>query len=140
MKTWINLLISCLLAASLAACGGGSDSKDDCMDDQDCLDGRRCNFDTLADLGQCMDATVDGFFMCSADKPCPFGQWCFNGLCAPGCMSDADCADTSPCTTDHKYKDYEYEDHSDQDAHRSAYDNIQPIRTSDGRHCAPGHG
>ncbi len=99
MRTSISVFCSFLLAVSLIACGGGSDSKDNCLDDRDCLDGRRCNYDTMAELGQCMDATLDGFFMCSSDKPCPFGQFCFNGLCAPGCMSDADCADNQYCDT-----------------------------------------
>lgn len=99
MKTTSTLISACLLAVSLAACGGGSDPKDDCRTDQDCLGGRKCNFDQLADLGQCMDATLDGFFMCGADKPCPAGQFCFNGLCAPGCMTDADCAENQYCDT-----------------------------------------
>jgi hypothetical protein len=40
-----------------------------------------------------------GQFICSADARCPDGQWCFNGFCAPGCMSDNDCAQNQYCDT-----------------------------------------
>jgi hypothetical protein len=36
---------------------------------------------------------------CSSSKPCPDGQFCFNGLCALGCNSDADCAENQYCDT-----------------------------------------
>lgn len=98
MKTAITLLTILCLAASLSACGADGD-KSSCNVDGDCLDGRKCNYDQLADLGQCMEATVEGFFMCSTANPCPAGQFCFNGFCAPGCMTDADCADNQYCDT-----------------------------------------
>lgn len=37
---------------------------------------------------------------CSANNPCPDGQFCFNGVCAVGCQSDGDCADNQYCATD----------------------------------------
>lgn len=42
----------------------------------------------------------DGFAPCTSNNPCPDGQFCFNGLCAPGCLSDEDCADNQYCGTD----------------------------------------
>lgn len=42
---------------------------------------------------------ADGFEPCTADNPCPDGQFCFNGLCALGCTSDGDCADNQYCDT-----------------------------------------
>ncbi len=36
---------------------------------------------------------------CSADAPCPSGQFCFNGLCAIGCNTNADCASDQYCDT-----------------------------------------
>lgn len=41
-----------------------------------------------------------GFEPCSANNPCPDGQFCFNGLCALGCLSDGDCADDQYCATE----------------------------------------
>ncbi len=34
---------------------------------------------------------------CTNDNPCPDGQFCFNGLCALGCNSQGDCADSQYC-------------------------------------------
>lgn len=42
----------------------------------------------------------DSWTPCTADNPCPDGQFCFNGLCAVGCQSDGDCADNQYCDTD----------------------------------------
>lgn len=42
----------------------------------------------------------DDFWPCSASKACPDGQFCFNGVCAIGCLSDKDCADNQFCATD----------------------------------------
>ncbi|MCP3101036.1 hypothetical protein LZ198_19355 [Myxococcus sp. K15C18031901] len=38
-------------------------------------------------------------FLCSANKPCPSGQFCFNGLCAIGCQSDDNCSKDQYCDT-----------------------------------------
>ncbi len=38
-------------------------------------------------------------YTCSASKPCPSGQFCFNGLCALGCLSNQDCAADQYCQT-----------------------------------------
>lgn len=40
------------------------------------------------------------YMPCSAQNPCPDGQFCFNGLCALGCNSDGDCADDQYCDTE----------------------------------------
>ncbi len=40
------------------------------------------------------------FFPCNSSKPCPDGQFCFNGVCAPGCLSNQDCASDQYCATD----------------------------------------
>ena len=46
------------------------------------------------------DSGGDGdLFPCDADRPCPDGQFCFNGLCAIGCLADGDCADNQYCAT-----------------------------------------
>lgn len=37
--------------------------------------------------------------LCSASSPCPSGQFCFNGLCAVGCQSNANCAADQYCDT-----------------------------------------
>lgn len=37
---------------------------------------------------------------CSADDPCPDGQFCFNGLCAIGCQTNDNCADDQYCDTE----------------------------------------
>lgn len=37
---------------------------------------------------------------CSASRACPSGQFCFNGLCAIGCQSNANCASDQYCATD----------------------------------------
>lgn len=39
----------------------------------------------------------EGF--CSASNACPAGQFCFNGLCAPGCTSDTNCDADKYCDT-----------------------------------------
>jgi hypothetical protein len=38
--------------------------------------------------------------LCSANNPCPSGQFCFNGLCAIGCQSNANCAADQYCDTE----------------------------------------
>lgn len=40
------------------------------------------------------------FMPCTASNPCPDGQFCFNGLCAIGCQSNADCAADQYCDTE----------------------------------------
>ncbi|MFV8749796.1 Dickkopf N-terminal cysteine-rich domain-containing protein [Nannocystaceae bacterium ST9] len=40
------------------------------------------------------------FEPCSADAPCPDGQFCFNGLCALGCTSDENCSEDQYCDGD----------------------------------------
>lgn len=43
----------------------------------------------------------DGEFgPCTKSNPCPDGQFCFNGICAIGCQSNADCADDQYCDTE----------------------------------------
>jgi hypothetical protein len=37
---------------------------------------------------------------CNAAMPCPSGQFCFNGLCALGCQSNANCAADQYCDTE----------------------------------------
>ncbi|NVB38914.1 hypothetical protein G6O69_13815 [Pseudenhygromyxa sp. WMMC2535] len=41
-----------------------------------------------------------GYSPCSSSNPCPDGQFCFNGLCAIGCLSAGDCAEGQYCATD----------------------------------------
>ena len=41
----------------------------------------------------------DDFLPCNASKPCPSGQFCYNGLCALGCNSNGDCARDQYCDT-----------------------------------------
>jgi hypothetical protein len=96
-RTMVVLGFLGFLGAGLAACGG--EDKSGCRTTADCLSGRQCNFDREAQIGRCMEATTDGFFMCSRQNPCPAGQFCFNGLCAPGCMADQDCAANQYCDT-----------------------------------------
>jgi hypothetical protein len=38
--------------------------------------------------------------VCSSSNPCPSGQFCWNGLCALGCNSNADCAEDQYCDTE----------------------------------------
>lgn len=38
--------------------------------------------------------------LCSATNKCPSGQFCFNGLCALGCTSNANCSADQYCDTD----------------------------------------
>lgn len=38
--------------------------------------------------------------LCSGSNPCPSGQFCFNGLCAIGCQTNANCAADQYCQTD----------------------------------------
>ncbi|PRP92350.1 hypothetical protein ENSA5_49810 [Enhygromyxa salina] len=54
------------------------------------------------ETGESSEAGEDGgeYVPCSADNACPDGQFCFNGLCAVGCLSDADCGDDQYCATD----------------------------------------
>lgn len=40
---------------------------------------------------------AQGGGLCSNSNPCPSGQFCFNGLCAIGCQSDANCAADQYC-------------------------------------------
>jgi hypothetical protein len=40
------------------------------------------------------------YMPCTNDNPCPAGQFCFNGLCAPGCNSNGDCAADQYCDTE----------------------------------------
>lgn len=37
---------------------------------------------------------------CSSSRPCPSGQFCFNGLCALGCQSNGDCRSDQYCDTE----------------------------------------
>lgn len=37
---------------------------------------------------------------CSSSRPCPSGQFCFNGLCALGCTSNANCRSDQYCDTE----------------------------------------
>jgi hypothetical protein len=88
----------------LTACGTDDSDKDKCVTDEDCLTGNLCNLERTSggktgQKGQCMKASSDGFFLCSRENPCPAGQFCFNGLCAPGCMTDQDCAANQYCDT-----------------------------------------
>ncbi len=38
-------------------------------------------------------------FLCSSSKPCPSGEFCFNGICAYGCTNDGNCAANQYCDT-----------------------------------------
>jgi hypothetical protein len=38
--------------------------------------------------------------LCSSSRPCPNNQFCFNGLCAYGCTSNAHCASDQYCNTE----------------------------------------
>ena len=38
--------------------------------------------------------------LCNANNRCPDGQFCFNGICAPGCTSNKDCGDSMYCDTE----------------------------------------
>ncbi|MGV3625091.1 MAG: hypothetical protein ACO1OB_30000 [Archangium sp.] len=37
---------------------------------------------------------------CSSSRPCPSGQFCFNGICALGCTSNANCRGDQYCDTE----------------------------------------
>ncbi len=91
-----------------SSCGGDDSGKDNCATNDDCLSGYSCNLGRSDDgkpaqTGKCMkvssSGSSSGAFLCSVDSPCPSGQWCFNGLCAPGCMTDQDCASNQYCDT-----------------------------------------
>lgn len=107
MKTLQCVMVTFLAAGFLSACGGGGDgSKDKCNSPGDCSDGYLCNPENPKDIasqGTCMKVSTrgdyKGQFMCSTQEPCPKGQWCFNGFCAPGCMTDNDCASNQYCDT-----------------------------------------
>jgi len=57
---------------------------------------------TKDDDGQGPDGNPNeqGAGLCSTSKPCPSGQFCFNGLCALGCQSNGDCAADQYCDTE----------------------------------------
>lgn len=104
MKTMIIALFTLMPAFLLSACGADDSDKDKCITTEDCSSGYSCNLERTEDgkkaqVGKCMKASEDGFFLCSRDNPCPAGQWCFNGVCAPGCMTDQDCATNQYCDT-----------------------------------------
>ncbi len=104
MKTSKILALLLLPTWLFVACGGDDSSKTQCNSDNDCLAEYSCNLartddGSLAESGQCMTIGNTGSFLCGTDNPCPAGQWCFNGLCAPGCMTDLDCADNQYCDT-----------------------------------------
>ncbi len=108
MKTMMKLTSILLPMIFLAACGADDSGKDKCASDDDCVTGYSCNLGRTDEgkqtqTGKCMKASSSGnsagSFLCSAENPCPDGQWCFNGLCAPGCMSDQDCASNQYCDT-----------------------------------------
>ncbi|AGC41936.1 hypothetical protein MYSTI_00586 [Myxococcus stipitatus DSM 14675] len=52
---------------------------------------------TKDDDGGNDDPGKQGEGLCSASKACPSGQFCFNGLCAIGCQSNANCAADQYC-------------------------------------------
>ncbi len=43
---------------------------------------------------------LSSLLLCSNSKPCPAGQFCFNGACVPGCQSNGDCATDQYCQTE----------------------------------------
>jgi hypothetical protein len=51
-----------------------------------------CGITAPPDLGE--------FGFCSSSKPCPDGQFCFNGTCAPGCQTNGNCASDQYCDTE----------------------------------------
>ncbi|NMB77297.1 MAG: hypothetical protein GYA21_19485 [Myxococcales bacterium] len=104
MKTvkWTTMAMAVAAAFALGACGGNS-GKDKCSTDTDCNDGFACNKQENASVGKCMKVSGrgdnQGSFLCSKEDPCPAGQFCWNGICALGCMSDNDCASNQYCDT-----------------------------------------
>lgn len=98
-KNIIFIILPIIVLFGQMGCNPSESGKDSCENDNDCLENRECNYDDDAQEGSCMEVSNEGFFVCSADNPCPAGQFCFNGLCAPGCMSDSDCAENQYCDT-----------------------------------------
>ena len=104
MKIFKILAFLLLPAWLFAACGTDDSDKTQCKSDADCVSEYSCNLaraddGSLAQIGQCMKIGNSGSFLCGTDNPCPAGQFCWNGLCALGCMSDQDCADNQYCDT-----------------------------------------
>jgi hypothetical protein len=58
-----------------------------------------CGSSTEGPPGQNPNGQQGPSGLCSATQKCPAGQWCFNGLCAPGCNSNQDCAADQYCDT-----------------------------------------
>lgn len=68
---FLAAVLVALLMAGAACGGGGADNGDD----------------------------NNGAF-CSTSQPCPGGQYCWNGLCLPGCLTNKDCAADQYCSID----------------------------------------
>ncbi len=94
MKKTLLILTATMLALSIA-CGPG-------------LEQNPGNADGTTDGGSSgsdggTQNNNGGFEMpCNSSKPCPSGQFCFNGLCAIGCNTNAECASDQYCDTDWK--------------------------------------
>ncbi|MFY1826605.1 Dickkopf N-terminal cysteine-rich domain-containing protein [Myxococcus fulvus] len=77
MKRWLMALF---LAVVVTGCGSTSEEDDKTPNNPDPNDQEK--------------------MLCSASKACPSGQFCFNGLCALGCQSNANCAADQYCDTE----------------------------------------
>lgn len=69
----------------------------------------------------------DEFGPCSANNPCPDGQFCWNGLCALGCTNNGDCADDQYCATD-----------TDMLCHNKTVETCPAVACPDGQECVNG--
>jgi len=65
---------------------------------QDCTNDNECTEDSCDDVDGCVHAPVNEGMDCT-DAQDQAGT-CTNGACLPDCLTDADCDDGDPCTTD----------------------------------------
>ncbi|MBJ6760228.1 hypothetical protein JGU66_05600 [Myxococcaceae bacterium JPH2] len=76
-----HMVVSLFLALAVVGCGDSSDGGD------------------KGGGGDKDNNAQHGGGLCSASNACPSGQFCFNGLCAIGCQSNANCAADQYCDT-----------------------------------------
>lgn len=74
---------------------GRCQPKNGCVSNDDCAQGgaTRVICDTTSSTCTALTAAVG----CFLDSHCPFGSWCSDGQCAPGCRDNGDCMIGDPC-------------------------------------------